>query len=992
MTILSADTTGGTRIAVIGMAGRFPGASDIGEFWRNLCKGRGVITPDAPPATGSPQNAGPGNPAAFGALRDADHFDAGFFGLSSHQALVMDPQQRVLMETASHALEDAGYDPLSCSEDIGLYAGGNTTRHRAALEAHRGQLPFLDDRQIHQATAPDFLAMPVAQRLRLHGPVICVQSACSTSLVAVHLACQALLAGECDIALAGGVAVHVEPAHDSCQDQGHALECDADLPFAARSRRPIESGAAALVVLKPLDKALADGDHVHAVVRGTAVCNDAGDTAGFTLASIAGRARAVRKAQLVADVSARSITYLESLSAGTLGDPLEVAALTKAFRADTNDNGFCRLGSAQTSIGHVGAAAGVTGLIKTILAVEHALIPPSPTENLPAPGIRWNASPFRVVTDRLDWPRGQHPRRAGVNARSLSGTNAHVIVEEPPYQAPSTSETSPQLLILSARSTRALEETTKRLSDELAARPHESLADVAWTLQTGRTAHPRRRFAVADSTTDAATILGERTRGRVIDVADAPTPPPTALFMFPGHGNQRLGMARGLYADEAAFRWALDECSAYARPELGLDMRDVLMPEERGADRAEAARLLETTAVGQPALFMVEYALAQLWQSWQVRPAAVVGHDLGAYAAATIAKVFTLPDAVRLVIERGRLLHSLSAEDTLTLHTSEAQLLPLLPRHLTVTAVDGPQRCTISGPTELIQAVAADLTERGIPNHRLSNSASSHSAPPEPALKQFERIVAGLDLQGPRIPFLSDITGTWAVSGQLTDPAYWSAHLRSTLRFGQALESLTPGPHRLLLETGPGNTLTELARQHSAVKHRHQTVRCMPRSDEATSERNVLLTAAGHLWAAGIPLAWKRMHASGRRTVKLPLYPFDRQRYRLESPSDRYVNHTRTSPPSKMSSEPADGLTRCPPAEDPTEEHITRIIADRLNLKTAGPHDNFFDLGIDPHTTVQLAAWIRLTFAINFPLTEIFRTPNAAGLAATIARRRAARP
>ncbi|MER7577584.1 type I polyketide synthase [Streptomyces sp. NPDC126514] len=997
MTITVPDTSDSTLIAVIGMAGRFPGAADVEEFWHNLCEGRNSITVlDADPldadAPGVQRDPRARHTAAYGILRDADHFDAGFFGISPREALVMDPQQRVLMETASHALEDAGYDPFSYRGEIGLFAGGSTTRHRAALEAHRARLPFLDDWQIQLATAPDFLTTKVAARLRLRGPVLSVQSACSTSLVAVHLACQALLAGECDIVLAGGAAVHVHPPRASYVDGGIVTSNGMVRAFDAGGQGTVGGSAAALVVLKPLAEALADGDHVHAVIRGTAVCNDGGDSVGFTAPGVDGQTRAIRAAQLVAGIDARTITYVEAHGTGTpLGDPIEAAALTKAFRADTDDNAFCLLGSAKTNIGHTDAAAGVTGLIKTVLAVEHAVIPPSLNFEVPNPEIPWNTSPFRVVTERTPWPSTPQPRRAAVNALGLGGTNAHAVVEQTPEPAPATTSTAPQLLVLSARTPAALEEVTTRLATRLTDRPDLPLADVAWTLQTGRTTHSLRRYAVVSDTADAAHVLQQRTPGRIVDVPDGAGASPTPVFMFPGQGSQHVGMARELYAGEPEFRRALDECCTLARPDLGLDLRDVLMPEERGTDPTKAAGLLAGIAVSQPAVFAVEYALAQLWRAWQVHPVAVIGHSLGAYAAATVAGVLTLADAARLVVERGRLLQGLPTGAMLALEMSEEQVLSLLPPGLTVAAVNGPRRCTVSGPAEPVVAFAADLGGRGIDSRLLRIPTAGHSALVEPIMEPFEKFVSGLDLRPPQIPFLSDMTGTWAEEAQLTDPAYWSAHLRSTVRFSQALETLVAGPRRLLLEVGPGRTLATLTRQHPAVGREHRIVHSMPHPSESTSERAVLLAAAGQLWSASHPPAWGPMHQERRRTVKLPLYPFERQQFPLECPMDTPVMPTTASafdepfPLTHAESTPAPAAIR--PRSATPAARIAQALADSLGLSDIGEHDNFFDRGGDSLMAARLAAWIRETFAVDLPTKDVFLSPTAAALAQAVAHR-----
>ncbi|WP_405497554.1 type I polyketide synthase [Streptomyces sp. NBC_00096] len=984
----SADST---SIAVIGMAGRFPGAADVDEFWANLCAGRDSVV-ELPPGPG-----GAGAPvSAYGLLDGTELFDARYFGYAPREALTMDPQHRVFLECAHQALENAGYAPGADGPDIGLFAGGSTTRHRELLEAHRADLPFVDDWQIRLGTAPDFLTARAAQRLRLKGPVACVQTACSTSLVAVHLACQALLAGECALALAGGASVHAQPPRGSYTDGG-ALTGDGRVrAFDARAAGTVGGGAAALLVLKPLDDALADGDRIHAVIRGSAVHNDGGDAVGFTAPSVHGQARTVRAALLAAGVDARSVEYVEAHGTGTpLGDPIEVAALTRAFRADTDDSGFCRIGSVKTNIGHTDAAAGVTGLIKAVLAVERGLIPPSLHFSEPNPEVDWASCPFTVPTELTAWPSPGAPRRAGVSAFGAGGTNAHVVIESPPARAARREDDpSPQLLVLSAPEPGTLCALSGRLADRLAADAGTTpLADVAWTLQSGRTAHENRAFCVVRDTADAVRVLRGHTPGRFV-VSGRHGSGGDPVFMFPGQGSQHAGMARGLYAALPGFRRAMDECSELAEPLLGRSLSTLLF----SGEREPAGTLLDDVSFSQPAVFAVEYSLYRLWRSWGVRPGAVVGHSLGAYAAAVAAGVLSLPDAVRLVVKRGALLRGVPTGSMLAVELSEKDLLPLIPDGLTLAAVNGPERCTVSGRERDVSAFATELLRRGVATRTLKIQGAGHSPLVDPVVQPFEEFVGTLSLRPPTVPFVSDLTGSWAGARELTDPAYWSAHLRRTVRFGDCLETLCAEGQPTLLELGPGRVLTSLAHQHPAVRRHEAVLSSLPHPQDDTPDHETLLTAAGRLWSTGVPLVWEALHRPGRHRAELPGHPFDRRRFGIDAAprtvgapaatgSEVFLGETA---PRSGHDRPADSRPAPPPHRGAAAGRLGSLVAGSLGMPGVDDHDDFFALGGDSLIAARLAAAISESFGVPLEARDIFLNPTVHGLTGILHARGAA--
>jgi acyl transferase domain-containing protein len=998
-------------IAVIGMAGRFPGAQDVDTFWRELCCGTEAISP-------LPELADPDQPdfvPAYGVLDGADEFDAEFFGYAPNEALIIDPQQRLFLECAHEALERAGYGAVAGRRSVGVFAGGSTTDYRAVLQEQLHRLPFVDEWQLRLVTGPDFLATRTAYKLGLDGPAVSVQTACSTSLVAVHLAMQALLAGDCRMALAGGAAVHVPHPRISYTEGGIIAPDGHCRAFDAAAQGTVGGSAIGVVVLKPLADALADGDHVHAVLLGSAVNNDGAEKIGFTAPSVAGQARAIRAAHVVAGVDADSITYVEAHGTGTrLGDPIEVAALTRAFRDSTDRRGYCALGSVKTNIGHTDAAAGVTGLIKTVLAAEHGVLPPSLHFRRPNPEIDFGGSPF-VVNDALrEWRPAGVPRRAGVSALGVGGTNAHVVVEEPPARDEPAPSRPWQLLVLSARTPTALNALTRRHGGHLRDNPGINLADVAWTLQVGREAHRYRQFVVGANPAEAsAVLLGEAADdGPTTATADAAAlADPEIVFMFPGQGSQHVNMARELYEHEPVFRAHVDECALAAQPVLGLDLRTVLFP-PHGDERAArwAKERLDTIEVGQPAVFIVEYALARQLATWGITPGAVVGHSLGAYAAACVAGVLPAPDAARLVARRGQLLQSLPRGAMVAIRLPEAEVARMLPASLSVAAVNGPRQCTVAGHVDRVIAFADELVARDVEARVLSIATAGHSTLVEPILDEFRRLVDGLDLRSASVPFLSDTTGTWAGAGPLTTSGYWATHLRAPVQFGRALSTVLSVPNRILVEVGPGRTLVTLAWQHPDFGL-HVAVQTLPHPVETTSDLTTVLAAVGQLWAAGTEIRWEHLHSAQRRhRVVLPTYPFERKRYLVCAPERvRHPDPTPASGPdggtdgvilgsaARTAGGAAEGTEAAgelaasqlvEAAGGEVEQALGAAFAQSLGLERIGVHDDFFQLGGDSLAATKVAAWGRRRFGVPLTAVDIIRARTVAASARMVEQRR----
>jgi len=867
-----------SEVAVIGFAGRFPGARNTDEFWRNLRDGVESISffPEL--------NEGPDYVPAKAIVDDIELFDAKFFDYSPREAEMLDPQHRVMLECAVEAFEHAGYDPQRTKGRVGVYAGVSAGSYLDVnLSSHTDLIDRIGAYQVDIGNHGEFVPTTISFKLNLKGPSINIQTACSTSLVAVHVACQSLLNGECDMALAGGGSItfpHIEgyfyQEEGILSPDGHCRAFDAD------ARGTVGGEGAALVVLKRLVDAIADGDTIHAVIKGSAVNNDGSVKIGYTAPSVNGQAEVIGDALAMAGVSAESISYIETHGTGTaLGDPIEIAALTQAFHADTQDRGFCAIGSVKSNIGHLDAAAGVAGLIKTVLALGNGQLPPSLHYKQPNPKIDFAASPFFVNDKLADWKRGDTPRRAGVSSFGIGGTNAHVVVEEPPLAEESSEPARPlHLLLLSAKTASSLETATANLAEFLKQNNDVNLADVAYTLQVGRSGFGHRRALICKDRSDALAALESRDAPRLLTLFQEPRHRPV-VFMFPGQGTQYVGMARELYENEPVFREHLDACAEALSEHLNLDLCEVLYP--KTGEETEATRLLGQTFITQPALFSIEYALAQLWMSWGVIPSAMIGHSIGEYVAACLAGVISLEDALALVALRGQLMQSLPAGSMLAVMLSEKETLAQLNNGLSIAAVNGPKACVVSGATNCIEDLHERLKQQDIHSQLLHTSHAFHSEMMEPILATFAERVRQTKLSAPAIPFLSNVTGAWINGSQATDASYWSRHIRQTVRFADGLAELLKDSERILLEVGPGQTLNALAKQHAAQLGNQVVISSLPRPRDNHSDSEFLLTSLARFWLAGGQIDWDQFYANEqRRRIPLPTYPFERQRYYLE--------------------------------------------------------------------------------------------------------------
>lgn len=881
---MSEDAEG---IAVIGLAGRFPPSGGVTEFWQHLRDGRECITrfsEDDLRDAGVPDEMlqQPAYVRANGLLEGIELFDAAFFGFSPRDAEVLDPQQRLFLECAWEALEDSGRVPDRQSTPVGVFAGASMSTYAFHLYNNPALAGLVNDFQILISNDKDHLATRVAYKLNLQGPAISVGTACSTSLVATCLAVQSLLDYQCDLALAGGVSLGVPMRRGYLYEPGGISSPDGHCrPFDAAAMGTVGGNGCAVLVLKRLSEALADGDPVRAVIRGFGLNNDGSAKVGYTAPSVDGQAAAIAAALAMAGVHPDTITMLEAHGTATpLGDPIEIAALTQAWRRATRRQ-YCALGSLKSNMGHMDAAAGAAGLIKCVLALQQRQIPPSLHFSAPNPKLDLASSPFFVNTALRDWQPECGVRRAAVSSFGIGGTNAHLVLEEAPAPTPALEAPArTQLLLLSARSAPALEEATLRLATHLAAEPSLPLADVAHTLQVGRSEFRHRRVVLAPAAAPEEAVRRLRARdARHVISGQRDEQLQGVAFLLPGQGSQHAGMMRGLYRDEPVFRECVDQSTAILQPLLGVDLRRLLHDDDAG-------ETLRQTQFTQAAVFTVSLALARLWMHWGVKPVALLGHSVGEYTAACLAGVLSLDDALWLMAERGRILASMPRGAMLAVAQPEEALRERFAGQADVAVVNGAAACVLSGTEADIAEIRSLLEREGEAVQLLQTSHAFHSRLMDAALAPMTQALGRVRLQAPQIPCMSNLTGRWLRFEEAQSPAYWSRHLRGTVRFADGLGQLLRETRAQLLEVGPGTTLATLARQHGARPAGRPALSSCRHPLDPADDRDQLLMTLGRLWIGGAAVDWPAVGGEQpRRRVSLPTYPFERQRYWIGAPT-----------------------------------------------------------------------------------------------------------
>ena len=1013
-------------VAIIGMAGRFPKAKNIDEYWQNLFNGVDCITfynDEELIAAGIEPEVlkNPNYVKAKGEVDNVDMFDASFFGINPREAEVTDPQHRMLLECAWEAMEHACYDSGKYDGLIGVF-GGKSMDYYLLLNVYPLIRKEISAGSLQAAIGndKDSLTTTIAYRLNLKGPAVTIQTSSSTSLTAVCFACQTLLNYQCDMALAGGITAGPPIKSGYLYQEGNIWAPDGHCrAFDAKAKGFVPGSGMGMVVLKRLEDALADNDTIWAVIKGFAVNNDGCTKVSYSAPSVDAQAEVVAQALAVADVHPESIQYIETHGTGTnMGDPIEMTALTQAFSSQTDKKQYCAIGSAKTNIGHLDTAAGVAGLIKTAMALKYRHIPASLHFEKPNPKIDFDNSPFYVNTALKPWPENIDglPRRAGVTSLGMGGTNAHVIMEEAPGIKPSGTSREWQLILLSAKTAPALDTKTKDLSRFLEMqkgnKENVALADAVYTLQVGRKDFNYRRFSLCQNLDDAATSLEKLTPGRVADavceVIDRPV-----VFMFSGQGAQYVNMAKELYEKEPIFKEHMDKCADILKPLLNIDLRDFLFPDsEEGVE--ENAIKLQQTSITQPVLFIIEYSLAQLWLEWGINPVGMIGHSIGEYTAACISGCMSLEDALKIVITRGHLMNSLERGAMLSVGMNETEITGILKEfagELSIAAVNSPKHVVVSGRSETIEKLAQQLSARNIFCKQLHTSHAFHSPMMEPIISEFAAAVSKIKLNPPNIPFISGVTGGWISDEEACDPNYWAQQLRKPVRFSEGIQEILKEPSRLLLEVGPGSTLCLLAKEHVDQKNGAAIFSSLRHFKQTESDLAFILKTLGNLWLSGVVINWENYYRDEKRyRIPLPTYPFTRKRYWLEAIKEKTPDNAldiksgleglpldeqpgdsselKTGPESSSEGQALKTFQPRPQLNNeyaeptnPMEQAITSIWEDILGIQPIGIQDNFFDLGGHSLLATLFLSRLQEELNIRLELKVIFENPTIAEIA-----------
>jgi amino acid adenylation domain-containing protein len=979
-------TATGLEIAVIGLAARFPGADDIAEFWENLKNGVESIqffSSEELQAVGVEADLldNPNYVGARGIVAGAEYFDAAFFGVTPLEAQLMDPQMRVFEQCVWHALEDAGYNPFAYSRRIGLYAGASANFFWEGVNLLSRSSQGLGGFLTAQLVDKDFMCTHISYKLNLKGPSCAVATACSTSLVAIHQAVQGLLLGECEMALAGGVSIAYPQIQGYIFQPGMIFSPDGhNRSFAAEAEGSVFGDGAGVVLLKPLPEAEGDGDHIYAVIKGTAINNDGCRKVGYTAPSVPGQMEVIRAARLMAEVEAESITYIEAHGTATpLGDTVEIEALKKAF--NTGRKGYCALGTVKSNMGHLFAAAGIAGFIKTVLALRLRLLPPTLHFHTPNPRIDFADSPFYVNASLKEWKNENCPRRAGVSSFGIGGTNAHLVLEE--YGSQSGGDTARrryQLILLSARSPAGVSRLSDAFVRFLEAHRDIDFADAAYTLQVGRRHFAYRRLLVSappDPAEEADRLDLVVQRAPVVVARQENRP---VVFMFCGQGSQYVNMGIDLYRHEPVFRQEMDRCFDILAPLLDVDLKEILY-----CSSPQPPAELDRTEVTQPILFAFEYALARLLISWGIRPWAMIGYSFGEYIAACLAGVFSLEEALKLVIIRGGLVQQTPAGAMLSVPLPEKDLKPLLAeeREVWLAIVNGPT-CIVSGTKGAVAAFQEKLKKRRVICVPLNMSQAIHSGVMDSIRPEFERRLGEFRLKGPQVPYVSNVTADWILAEEAVDPCYWGQHLCSTVCFADGLKVLLKQENAIFIEIGPGRILGMMVRVHPQRRDGHLILNTVKHPQESAADDYFLLEKLGLLWQHGQTIEWPGFYGGEkRRRMSLPTYPFEGKRYWIDEKNLKLgeepgpeIDSTAPAPDQALSGEAA--------PRSRAEAIVAAVWKELMGLDQVGRDDDFFQLNGSSLLAMQIMARLMQEYDVQIPINRFYEKPTIANLAALL--------
>ena len=970
-------------IAIIGMACRFPGARNVDEFWANLLDGKESIShlseDELSLQVPAELRQDPLYVRAAGLIEKPFGLDAGFFGISPMEAKVTDPQHRVLLETAWHALEHAGEAGGERFGRTAVYAGvEDNSYYKSEIAPFPEAERKAGDIWLSTSNEKDYVAPKIAFKLNLRGPAISVQTACSTSLVATIMACRSLKEGDCDMALAGGASVHFPTPKGYYFQQGGTFSHDGRCrPFDKDADGTIFTDGVAVVVLKRLADALKDGNTVYAVIKGGAINNDGADRMSFTFPSIQGQTDCIAAALRNANVDAGTIQYVEAHGTATpIGDPIELDGLRQAYatRSDPSRLQYCGIGSVKSNIGHTEAAAGVASLIKTALALHHGVLPPTINFREPNPKLRLEESPFYIADTRRDWPAGQHVRRAGVSSFGFGGTNSHVILEEAPalvQPSVSAANTRPfEIWPVSAKSAPQRDALVASLLTEA-----QLPRDVAFTLQHGR---GKFRFRGAQ-----VRIPGHPAELKILPPKPAATQSPSIALMFPGQGSQYIEMGRSLHDQIPEFRDMFSKCCDILSGYVGVDFKTFMFD-------ASQADTLENTRYTQPALFAIEASLGRLLLDWGVRPDVMVGHSVGEFAAAYLAGIFTLEDALKLVATRGRMVSEMPRGRMISARGSVEAVLQAAGEAVDVASINAPANCVLSGPDAQITRVQSRLEAAGIPCRPLHTSHAFHSAMMEPVVEAFEQIVRSVKLAAPKLPIISTVTGERLTDQQATDPGYWARHLRATVKFSPALLRTIAEGSRVFIEVGPRATLSTLASQHFATAEGGENCVSMATlGDEpgVVSELGGLGTALAKAWCAGVEMDWSRIWPAGRRVPLQSVYPFERKNFRFSeglAPELRAVPAQVASQPASARADASAAVEEKTAAPVSIEQgllaELTALCSGLAGTRIEQPDATFVECGLDSLVLMQLGTELGKRYGVSVGLRKLMGDLNSLAL------------